>query len=367
MPAKYTYLIKTDYLESKWVDKEFEARGNWKHYEGDDQGPDFFYIDGLHIADEDLFHIKSGLKNLVGDGKKAIVDKANLYTTLDREPGATQYLPRTYHFSIAARDDRVLDEFKDYFVRGQPMICKVANQGEGMNIITTDKFTEFHEFMMKQIAEQRKNPKRAMTEWVLQEYIANPLLLNRRKFHIRMLMLYQPGGKPCYYMYNSRIALAEKPYIRADWTDKDIHDTHFHRQAGLNWPQDANLPADKVAHIYKQIDTLCSYIVSSFDSGCYHESKNCFEVFGLDLMVTNLMEVKLIEVNDRIGLSATPTFKHQLFQGILAYMVDPLYPPDKKQVPPAGFVKIKRLGKKRSSSEKTKKNKQAKSRGTKRR
>ncbi len=329
----YSYLIKTDYYDVDMVNKLFTQRGNWEPYNpAIHEKPDFFYIDGLHIADKKLYDIKSGLKSLVGDGKKTVVVKNNLYRNLSIIPEARKFLPWTVELDIKGKTHNYLLGYKKYFHTGKPLICKIANMGEGQNIITTDRFDVWQKFMAGKISLLQKRPTLIMNKWVLQEYIANPLLKNGRKFHLRLMLLYQPGRRPSYYIHDARAALAEAPYKAGDWTNKDIHDTHFHRRQGLMFPLDfPEIPSQQITNIYQQIDTITKYVVNTITPNCYPDSQHCYEFFGLDLMITNDYKVKLIEVNDRIGLSGTPEYKAETFAGIMKLVVDEYYPPQNTQ------------------------------------
>lgn len=356
---KNTYLIKTDYLDLTMITDEFQKRGNWVKYDPTrHQKLDFFYIDGLHIADQSLFGINSELKNLIGDTKKMVTVKNNLYTNLSKIPGANRFLPWTLEFDIKGKPLTFLNQFRKYFDKGKPYICKIVNMGEGQNIITTDKFNEFYRFMAKYFKMLISRPKLLVNKWVLQEYITQPYLINDRKFHIRVMLIFQPGNKPSYYMHHSRIALAEAPYKHGDWTNKDIHDTHFHRKEGISWPYDFQISDKDMKHIYEQYDFIFSCIVSSIPPSCYPDSKHCFEVFGIDLMLTKDFTVKLIEVNDRIGISANNYFKTKLFRGIMGLVVDNYFPPKNDQILPGNFFIINPLKKTYYKHSKTKKKNQ---------
>ena len=205
---KNTYLIKTDYLDLTMITDEFQKRGNWVKYDPTrHQKLDFFYIDGLHIADQNLFGFNSELKNLIGDSKKMVTVKNNLYTNLSKIPGANRFLPWTYEFDIKGKPLTYLNQFRQYFDKGRPYICKIVNMGEGQNMITTDKFNEFYRFMAKYYKMLINRPKLLVNKWVLQEYITQPYLINDHKFHIRVMLIFQPGNKPSYYMHHSRITL----------------------------------------------------------------------------------------------------------------------------------------------------------------
>lgn len=340
----YTYLVKTDYLNMKMIDAEFTKRGNWiKYNPKKHKKVDFFYIDGLHISDERFYNTKSVLKNIIGDNRKAVTVKYNLYDNLITIPGAENFLPKTIKFDIKDKPISYLNTFKQYFKNGRPMICKIGNMGEGQHIITTNKFEEFYRFMEHFYDILRKHPNKQFNKWILQEYIDNPYLIDKRKFHVRLHLIYQPGDKPSYYIHNSYLALADEPYKHGDWENKAIHDTHFHGRHGISWPDDFYVSTEQKNHIYKQYDFICSCIVNSIDGQCYEDADNCFQMFGMDLMITDDLTVKLIEVNAKIGIRYNIGYQTKLFQGILKLVVDEYFPPNNKQIMPGNFFLIPKL------------------------
>ena len=327
-----TYLFITDNIPKDIIEKHFTLRGNWKEYDDKTYKTpvDFLYIDGKYIDNKEYYKIKSKLKNLVGDTKHSIVYKHNLYTNLLKIPGARKFLPNTITFSIRDTKPEFLYKFKQYFMAGKPYICKVVKGGGGRGIIITDKFGEFFKFMgtyYHRMNQQGKEFKQY--DWVIQEYIVNPWLVDGKKCHLRQLMIYQPGSKNSYYMYLGEFALAEKKYTRGNWYDKQIHDTHFHNGIGYEWPYDMNFTMEQWKTVKKQFDFIyaCIMEVMSGTGVCYSDSQNCFEIFGLDFMITDDLKVILIEVNARVGLSPSHWFISTLISSLLHYVIDDYFPP----------------------------------------
>ena len=338
---KFTYKVVSDFMDMDMVNTEFKNRGNWVPYEpGTSNKIDFLFIDSKNVDNKNLWNYESGLKNLIGNSKKMITNKLNLYNNLKNIPGTEKFLPRTIPFNISGKTIDFLDKFRGLFKIGQPYICKIVDVGAGQGIICTDKFLEFREFMYKYFNILARNPNAHVKEWVLQEYITNPFLIDDKKFHIRQLFFYQPGNRQSYYMYHSRVAIAEAPYVKGKWTNKDIHDTHFHKYHGLNWPFQMKFSQAQWTKIKDQLEFIYACLISVIKGDCYAESKNCFEVLGVDLMLTDKMEFKLIEVNDKIGMSGTPDYNKKVFQGVLTCIVDKYYKPNFQQLLPGDFIKI---------------------------
>jgi hypothetical protein len=172
---------------------------------------------------------------------------------------------------------------------------------------------------------QATNPEKfKQYDWVLQEYISNPWLVNGKKMHLRQIMVYQPGDKPSYYMYMGEFALADKPYIKGDWSNKGIHDTHFKNGIGFEWPFEMNFTMDQWRYVMGQFDYIyaCILYIMKGKGECYSDSKNCFELLGLDFMITDDLRVILIEVNARMGLSPSPWFTNIILVSLLKYVID---------------------------------------------
>lgn len=214
-----------------------------------------------------------------------------------------------------------------------------------MGIVTTDKFSVFQAFMLGYYNRMRSNPgKFKQYDWVLQEYITNPWLVDGKKMHLRQIMIYQPGrNKPSYYMYMGEFALAEKPYVRGNWEDKAVHDTHFHHGIGYEWPFDMNFTMEQWQKVKAQFDYIyaCVLDVMKNKGECYSDSKQCFELLGLDFMITEDLRVVLIEVNDKIGMTPSKVFADKIFKSLMVYVVDEYYPPKYIQQEYLTFYPIK--------------------------
>ena len=109
----------------------------------------------------------------------------------------------------------------------------------------------------------------------------------------------------------SEILLAKKNFVLDDYHNIDIHDTHlsstppsiyyyyerdFTKEYGEKMTQKIN----------KQMKTMFKSVLQCLNAKCYSESKDCYELFGADVMITDTFQVKLIEVNTKIGMGTYP-------------------------------------------------------------
>ena len=164
----------------------------------------------------------------------------------------------------------------------------VAYKGYGIEVITNDK----------ELEEVRKELSKIFNEIIISEYIINPLLYEGLKFHIRMYILINSNSTWSFWK-RGKVMTAKLPYIKSDWTNKDIHDTHFKSTfKDIYFPEDI-LPKEKYEYVYKQIENILNsvYKIAKPHVKCYDGTKYCCGIYGIDFMITDDYIVKLIEIN----------------------------------------------------------------------
>ena len=182
-------------------------------------------------------------------------------------------------------------------------------------------------------------------EWILQQYINNPLLYEGKKFHIRVFFLYhkfidketKKVHKRGYILDIGNIYTALKKYKKGDFMNKKIHDTHKKSTIKpIFFPVDfkKKYGNKKTNQIYKDLKKIFSIVLKCIDANCYKESKYCYELFGADIMLNSSFDMKLIEVNTKVGYATydnTPIdFNKIIIGNILETVIDPLCPSKNK-------------------------------------
>ena len=352
---QYTYLVRTDYYPESFIDAQFKLRGNWiKVYDKDlaeyikqNKRIDFIYIDGMNYLKSTYYALTSNLKNIVNDGKRVISFKNNLMRNLSEISNARQFLMPQVDIDLyvytktneMAQFDTI---YMPLFYVNRVYIFKPVTGMGGSGIKIFTKYYEFKSYCMRIIDKygktwgKRDANKEQHRIFVIQEYIINPLLVKYNnedyKFHIRHFYIYQPGNVS-YYKNVGKMALAEKPYKHGDWFNSQIHDTHFHSvDRWLFNCKDTGISQENMDKINRQIYDFYKILdkIAKMHAGCYPESRNCFELFGVDFMVTKEYKLKILEVNAGLGLSDNMTEnKANLFKGIIELVVDNYFPPNK--------------------------------------
>ena len=283
--------------------------------------------------DKDLYQIKSTLKTLLWRdkshtlGKDTITNKQQLYLNMKKffPEICAKHMAKTFVLkdveslqkiklndtdnieSITTIDDSITTTDTDETStdteikknNNRIFIVKPVGHGAcagvGVTVVTNDK----------ELEETRNTLCKRFKHIIISEYIQNPLLYEGRKFHLRMYILINSDDTWSFWE-RGKAMTAKLPYIKGDWTNKLIHDSHGETTPkDIYFPEDI-LPKDKYKFVYQQMHiilTAVSKIIKPHIK-CYEESKYCCEVFGIDFMLTDDYVVKLIEINAEAGYGA---------------------------------------------------------------
>ena len=363
--TQYSYLIKQEFLNDKipltnttkidLFKKEFEKRKKWIPY--DESNPtkqvDFIYMDGKYIVDKSLWKYNKILSSSVdmASDNHSISDKYKLIENLKNKTNInTKHIlnQRFINLYNIYKNPPILVTYKQLFDKYKVLIFKPIHGIKGQDMETFDNFDKFKTFVTKLVTRMQHKLKNFNQqeynkmgierryqlyniEWILQEYIIHPLLYNERKFHMRgYFIYYKPFNKPKegYILDNMTLFTAKEPYKTSDVANKDIHDTHYkNTMIGVSFKDNITdmIGPEKSKYVMDQIIHIFTNVLKIINAKCFSESKNCFQIFGCDLIITKDLIVKLIETNYMPG---SP--KIEVLQNIMKEIVDPLFPTKNK-------------------------------------
>jgi hypothetical protein len=371
----YKFLIKQEFLEDqipltstkkiKVFENEFIKRGNWvKFNENSPPGEtiDFLYTDGKYFFDKSLYKYNKILTTVINmkDDNHSISDKYNLIENLKKTDINTKHLLDQYHINMynIYKNKLIIENYKPLFDKYKVLIFKPIHGLKGENIQTFDNFDNFSKFINDFLVENNSKLQKFVEEkynqlgvelkyyqynieWVLQEYIINPMLFKNLKFHLRgHFVYYKPLNKEKegYIQDNMTLFTAKKPYKLSDYDNKDIHDTHYKSTLeGITFKNNLIqiLGKEKSKDIMDQIIHIFGNVLKVINAKCYPESQNCFNIFGFDIIITSDYIVKIIETN---FIPGSPRI--DLLQNIMTEIVDPLFPPKNKTSKLKGLIKL---------------------------
>jgi len=374
-----TYIIKSAYLKPTKVKGILSNKTSkniiWEEYNKDKHGnnPDWIHTDEKFTYDKSLWKYKSTLKSTVDLEDKAVTNKYNLVASLKHLGNKNldkmlmeQYKINLYDLyktsknkkskhktskkSASTSANTSLSKYKHLFDNNRVWIFKPIYGHEGKDILIFKTFDDFYRTVTNKInnssnrqrwkhlnykkyKKMRNLAKFALNlEWVLQEYITNPLLYKDKKFHLRGYYLFHresPTKKTGYLFDNHRIFTASEPYINGDYLNKKIHDTHIgSTPSEINYNPDIKhtLTKQQRDSIDKQLDILFKNILKVINSKCYPENKYCYHIFASDIMITDTYHIKLIELNTRPGMGEYSKQKvdypHLVFETVVDKVVN---------------------------------------------
>ena len=308
----------------------------WKQVDIKTPNADFAWVGatvgGDFLRNEDsIYEIKTTLKNLLkGNGvkgfstsdpdypytKNVITDKAQLYVEMKKKCPeiCKKYMAESWFLS----DEKRMAEYSeadDGILIIKPLGVG-AGGGEGIVYVTNkEELAEFTNAVKRR--KQSKDKGGGSKEYLVSKYIRNPMLIEGKKFHLRMyfMVCMRPNHKSDWFLFEEgKIITAELPYKDADYMNKKIHDTHFKStKKNRLFPDSRELGiSDKEAKsVMQQMREVlrCAYDVYKPHIATTRESKYGFEVFGCDFMVTSDVDVKLLEINARHDYGVNDTKK----------------------------------------------------------
>jgi tubulin---tyrosine ligase len=188
----------------------------------------------------------------------------------------------------------------------------------------------------------------ALSDRVLQRYIAKPLLLGRRKFHIRAYVLAVSALRV--YLYKDCLALcAGQPYRSNDTTNLAAHITNTAYQVSndpsfqehqnvLRWSTDDIVPllirdgtcataedAQKaILDVVDQMGRIVSELFRAYQSefGVFSPIEGCFEHYGIDFLVDDGWHVHLLEVNPGPDFKQTGSKLESVIENLMGATID---------------------------------------------
>jgi hypothetical protein len=322
-----TYKFYSEYLNKDVIKLIFSKNPNWKEANDEDNYIDFMYIDNYpkfkKLIKNKRGYIKTYFDEYNTDMKK-LTNKSFIYENMmlfDKDFTEKYFMPQYNLSKVNINTLKNIFENKLWILKPTFVTPKLGFKGKGIKIIKNfDDIKNYNQFELKYLNDFKKTQKYKFIEeetWVLAEYIKNPLLFKNKKFHIRIyFILTFINNKINAYVFNMYpIFIAKKNYKNESFDNKDIHDTHMQKgKENVNFfPSDFILEFgyNKTKKIFDDIFIICKkfflYIKNNVNIKCYEDANNCYELFGIDIMITDNFELKILEINDKPGIESLIT------------------------------------------------------------
>jgi tubulin---tyrosine ligase len=270
-------------------------------------------------------------------------------------------LPVTFHIE-RGEDDPEFHNFTTHFQNTQPPHAYIIKPGENSNRGHGIAVSDNLDTIKSLIATLCTTSKRTC---IIQEYISNPLLINRRKFDIRIFTLltcYNQGYTKGYYYNEGYLRTSCKEFSLEDLGNSMIHLTNdavqkydedygkYELANKLSYDEfqkylDANyehLSIDFRRDLLPQIRLIITDTMkAAYGKIDPYKRENTFEIMGYDFMIDEDFKIYLIEINTNPWLDQWCPLLSRLIPSMLenAFLIglDPLF------IPPEGFMNKKNM------------------------
>ncbi|CAD8098530.1 unnamed protein product [Paramecium primaurelia] len=298
---------------------------------------------------ENNFHL--GNKKALFYNMKAYYESQNL--------NVFENLPVTYH--IKSLDGPEYHQFMEAYKERQQMINQendeknkrrniwiikpgeITNRGNGIKV--SEDLNEIQSILNSR--EMHKNG--SYKTFIVQLYIDRPLLYNKRKFDIRCYSMYVSinGNQKGYWYTEGYVRTSSKEFTMKNLTNKMIHLTNdavqkkgedygkYEKGNKVSFEEFSvyveNLGGDfnKIYAKMKQMATeQFKAVYGKIDQ---NKRENTFEIFGLDFMIDDTFNVKMIEANTNPSIEiCCPLLSKlipQMLDNAFKIALDPIFPP----------------------------------------
>lgn len=239
---------------------------------------------------------------------------------------ATFFLPTEYSIFV--------EEFKKQQSSGTIWIMKPIGSAQGKGIFLFDKLNQISAWKQapKWLQREADNDRKRTTDeeeqkkeaqpYVVQKYLANPLLIGGKKFDLRLYVLVTSYNPLVVYMYRS--GFARFSHTRFSMNAEDLSNAMIHltnvavqkqsdnydEKRGGKWDlhhlklylMSVEDP-EKVNGLFVGIQDVVLFSLLAVQKVMIQD-KHCFELYGYDIMIDSDLKPWLIEVNASPSLSA---------------------------------------------------------------
>jgi len=327
----YTFIIQSEYFYDI-IKKMLVNRGNWKEASKDEEKVDYIHVDGKYAYSRNLTLLpKSNLINILNEQKNyEISTKGYLFDNMRRTFPKIykKYFPQQYTIDLNKKfplNKKLLIKLDKNLLYVKPIY---DYGGSGIRYFTNiqNLQTYLKSIQDKYLCHKKKFNKSC--HYVISKDINNPLLYQDKKFHIRMYFLCTNiNNKNKFYIFKNGEIFTAKSKYNPNIISKDVLDSHGHSTTGNPvYPDSLKLKPVQLDHIHNQILHLFSYIKNIIKPRCNSKDQNCYELFGIDIMITKDLNVKIIEINSKLEFLIPQNKIKDFIETQLSLSVDKLYP-----------------------------------------
>eukprot|EP00834_Sanchytrium_tribonematis_P000022 NODE_2_length_91304_cov_0.692462.p22 type:complete len:383 gc:universal NODE_2_length_91304_cov_0.692462:61282-60134(-) len=324
---------------------------NWEEKQAEDSKFDVFWSDVTWVYQEldknplqkhqKINHFRNNYeltkKDLLAKNLKLYWKKSNpfesFYSTNNIVP-ASFIVPSEYFLFV--------DMFKKSPDRKWILKPSGKSQGKGIQLVTklstvAIQYKKCRKFMELSFAEREKLESQEMESFIVQEYIANPLLIGNRKFDLRLYVLVMSFSPLVVYVHQLGFCRFSQSFYTTDFSNLAVHATNvsiqknqadYDKNIGCKWNLNklriyvmAKFGMQACCDLFLNIEKTILISLFSVQSRII-QSSNCFELYGYDILLDSNLKPWLIEVNASPSLSVENQEDLDIKSKVLSDMLD---------------------------------------------
>ena len=272
------------------------------------------------VCDVDCFHVNKIIDCRILsqlEGVELLGNKKHQYKLMEQKKPQSigDYIPKTYMFNKQNIQNlrQVFNNHKGKF------IVKPDNSLSRIGITIITKYTQLYNYI---------NRSPLYCDWILQEYVDNPLLYNGKKFHFRVFALLVKDARELkVYMYNKSFMYLANNKYKINIVDNESHLSGESSRDNVKvYPEDFTsyygdqyimVINEQLRDIIKNtIDPCAIYLKCHNDNIDEHIG---FKLIGYDILIDKFNKCHLAEINIRqISLKYPPgDFKKTMYTNLL--------------------------------------------------
>jgi hypothetical protein len=339
----YTFKLDSENQEfNRLLYKGFADRGNWRQgLVGYDEKMSLIFMKGKASKENShLYYIPVTMKNLIEKDKFKLGSKDDLYINLEKKYPIKDIMMEQH---IVDGDIQDIEKYRKYFNNPREdnfWVLKPVAGARGQLISVVRTFEEFKNVhsKIKDIKTFKDRPDffgPKIHIFVLSKFITNPFLYGENRtgsIRIHLIITNNKTISRAFITTTTAMIKLAKDEFNLNSTEYDRLISHSSRSIEKPVKFDELLhrvlKQEEYNHVLEQIKTISHYLYKMNAVQCYKEADMCFDIFGLDFMITNKLEVKLIEVNASPGIEYPDP---KALSDTMFEIFDPVFPPQNKQ------------------------------------
>ncbi|CAK93295.1 unnamed protein product (macronuclear) [Paramecium tetraurelia] len=260
-------------------------------------------------------NLKKQKRALEKEGK---IDEANAYN----------FFPLTYH--LPSEYPIFNEEFKKQGDNKTAWIMKPIGKSQGRGIFLFNKISQISQWK-NQVKFNPENP--SAESYIVQRYIADPLLIGGKKFDTRIYLLCTSYSPLTLYLYRTGFArFTHHRYDNEDITNAYVHLTNvaiqknsenYDEKLGGKWDLQklklflmTKYGQDKVQECFYNVQQLMIKSLQAVQKIIIND-KHCFELYGFDILFDSQLKPWLLEVNASPSMTSNTPIDFELKCGLL--------------------------------------------------